>query len=113
MAVGASGLGCWWSPAVHVAWYWIDVGVGVHGKPGAYIVVTLGSLIRENFIDSAGWMGLERGGQMPELARVGGTLSMQTSPPLSRNSVTPPTAEDQQESQLSPQALTGWTKAPS
>ena len=50
------------------------MGVGVHGEPGAYIVVTLGSLIRENFIDGAGWMVLERGGQMPEWARVNGTI---------------------------------------
>ena len=50
------------------------MGVGVHGEPGAYIVVTLVSLIRENFIDGAGWMMSERGGQMPELARVDGTI---------------------------------------
>ena len=50
------------------------MGVGVRGEPGAYIVVPLGSLIRENFIDGAGWMLLERGGQMPELARVNGTI---------------------------------------
>ena len=74
MAVGASGLGCWWSPAVHVAGYWIDVGVGVHGEPGAYVVVSLGSFIRENFINGADWMLLECGGQMPELARVNGTI---------------------------------------
>ena len=35
------------------------------------------------------------------------TVKMQTSPPHSRNNVTPPTAEAQQELQLSLQALTG------
>ena len=60
--------------AVHVAWYWIEMGVGVHGEPGAYIVVTLMSLIREDFIDGASWMLLECWGQMPELARLDGTV---------------------------------------
>ena len=46
------------------------MGVGVHGEPGAYVVVSLGSLIRENFINGADWLLLECGGQMPELARV-------------------------------------------
>ena len=32
------------------------MGVWVHGQPGAYIVVTLVSLIRKDFIDGAGWM---------------------------------------------------------
>ena len=50
------------------------MGVGVHGEPGAYIVVTLVFLIRENFIDGASWLVLERGGQMPELAREDGTI---------------------------------------
>ena len=62
------------SPAVHVAWYWVEMGVWVHGEPGAYIVVTLVSLIREDFIDGASWMLLECWGQMPELARVDGTV---------------------------------------
>ena len=35
------------------------MGVGVHGEPGAYIVVTLMSLVREDFIDGASWMLLE------------------------------------------------------
>ena len=50
------------------------MGVGVHGEPGAYIVVTLVSLIREDFIDGASWMLLECWGQVPELARVDGTV---------------------------------------
>ena len=50
------------------------MGVWVHGEPGAYIVVTLVSLIREDFIDGASWMLLECWGQMPELARVDGTV---------------------------------------
>ena len=48
--------------------------MGVHWEPGAYIVVTLVTLIREDFIDGAGWMLLERWGQMPELARVDGAV---------------------------------------
>ena len=50
------------------------MGVWVHGEPGAYIVVTLVSLIREDFIDGASWMLLECWGQMPELARVDVTV---------------------------------------
>ena len=46
------------------------MGVWVHGEPGAYIVVTLVSLIRKDFIDGASWMLLQGWGQMPELARV-------------------------------------------
>ena len=48
--------------------------MGVHGEPGAYIVVALRSLVREDFINGASWMLLERVGQMPELARVDGTV---------------------------------------
>ena len=46
----------------------------VHWKLGACVVLTVESLGWENFIDGAGWMLLERGGQMPELARVNGTI---------------------------------------
>ena len=48
--------------------------MGVHWEPGAYIVVILVTLIREDFIDGASWMLLECWGQMPELARVDGTI---------------------------------------
>ena len=68
LAVGAGWLGCYGSPAVHVAWYWIEMGVGVHGEPGAYIVVTLVSPVRKDFIDGVSWMLLECWGQVPELA---------------------------------------------
>ena len=50
------------------------MGVGVHGEPGAYIVVTLVTLIREDFIDGASWMLVECWGQMPELAQVDGMV---------------------------------------
>ena len=52
----------------------VVLAVGVHWKPGAYIVVTLVTLIREDFIDGASWMFLKCWGQMPELARVDGTV---------------------------------------
>ena len=48
--------------------------MGVHGVPGAYTVLTLLSLIREDFIYGASWMLLECWGQMPELARVDVTV---------------------------------------
>ena len=50
------------------------MGVGVHGEPGAYVMMTLMSLVCEDFIDGACWMLLECWGQMPELARVDGTI---------------------------------------
>ena len=50
------------------------MGMGVHGEPGAYIKMALMSLVREDFIDGASGMLLECGGQMPELARVDGTI---------------------------------------
>ena len=50
------------------------MGVWVHGEPGAYVVVTLVSLDWKDFIDGASWMLLECWGQMPELARVDGTI---------------------------------------
>ena len=50
------------------------MGMGVHWEPGAYIVVTLVSLIRKDFIDGASWVLLEYWGQMSELARVDGTV---------------------------------------
>ena len=65
MAIGAGSLRCYGSPAVHVA---------VHGEQGAYVMMTLVSLIREDFIDGASWMLLEWWGQLPGLARVDGTL---------------------------------------
>ena len=68
MTVGAGRLRCYGSPAVHVAWYWIEMGVGVHGEPGAYVMMTLVSLVWEDFIDGASWMLLECWGQVPELA---------------------------------------------
>ena len=68
MTVGAGRWRCYGSPAVHVAWYWIEMGVGVHGEPGAYVMMTLVSLVWENFIDGASWMLLECWGQVPELA---------------------------------------------
>ena len=43
----------------------------VHEEPGAYVVMTVGSLIREDFIYGAGWMlGKLWWGQVPELAWV-------------------------------------------
>ena len=68
MTVGAGRLRCYGSPAVHVAWYWIEMGVGVHGEPGAYVMMTLVSLVWKDFIDGASWMLLECWGQVPELA---------------------------------------------
>ena len=68
MTVGAGRWRCYGSPAVHVAWYWIEMGVGVHGEPGAYVMMTLVSLVWEDFIDGASWMLLECWGQVPELA---------------------------------------------
>ena len=65
---------CYGSPAVHVAWYWIEMGVGVHGEPGAYVMMTLVSLVWEDFIDGASWMLLECWGQVPELAWVNVTV---------------------------------------
>ena len=50
------------------------MGVWVHGETWAYIVVTLMSLVRKDFIDSASWMLLECWGQMLELARVDVTV---------------------------------------
>ena len=50
------------------------MGVGVHGEPEAYIVVALVSLIWKDFVDGSSWMLLEGWGQMPELARVDGTV---------------------------------------
>ena len=70
MAVGAGRWRCYGSPAVHVAWDWIEMGVGVHGEPGAYVMMALVSLVWEDFIDGASWMLLECWGQVPELARV-------------------------------------------
>ena len=68
MAVGAGRWRCYGSPAVHVAWYWIEMKVGVHGEPGAYVMMTLVSLVWEEFKDGASWMLLECWGQVPELA---------------------------------------------
>ena len=50
------------------------MGVGVHGEPGANVMMTLVSLVWEDFIDGASWMLLECWGQMPELALVDGTV---------------------------------------
>ena len=50
------------------------MGVGVHGEPGAYMVVPLASLVRQDFIDGASWMLLECWEQMPELAWVDVTV---------------------------------------
>ena len=68
MTVGAGRWRCYGSPAVHVAWYGIEMGVGVHGEPGAYVMMTLVSLVWEDFIDGASWVLLECWGQVPELA---------------------------------------------
>ena len=60
MAVGAGRWRCYGSPAVHVAWDWIEMGVGVHGEPGAYAMMTLMFLVWEDFVDGVGcrwWMG--------------------------------------------------------
>ena len=47
------------------------MGVWVHGEPGACVVVTMGSLVRKDFIDGSGWMlGEHWWGQVPELAWV-------------------------------------------
>ena len=45
-----------------------------HGEPGACVMVTLGSRVREDFVDGAGWMLLECRRQMPELAWVNGAV---------------------------------------
>ena len=74
LAVGAGRLGCWGSLAVHVTWDWIEMGVWVHWEPGAYVMVTLVSLDRDDFIDGVSWMLLECWGQMPELAGVDVTV---------------------------------------
>ena len=50
------------------------MGMGVHWEPGAYVVVTLVSLIRTDFIDGASGVLLECWGQKTELARVDGTV---------------------------------------
>ena len=50
------------------------MGVWVHWEPGACVVVTLGSRLREDLIDGAGWMLLECWGQMPELAWLNGAV---------------------------------------
>ena len=67
-------MGRLWGPAVCVTWYRIEVGVWVHWKPGACVVVTLGSRVCEDFIDGAGWVLLECWGQVPELAWVNVTV---------------------------------------
>ena len=67
-------MGRLWGPAVCVGWYWIEMEVWVHWEPGACVVVTLGSRLREDLIDGAGWMLLECWGQMPELAWVNGAV---------------------------------------
>ena len=50
------------------------MGVWVHGEPGAYVVVTLGSPARKDFIDGASGMLLDCWGHMPELACVDVTV---------------------------------------
>ena len=67
-------MGRLWGPAVCVTWYRIEMGVWVHWKPGACVVVTLGSRVCEDFIDGAGWVLLECWGQVPELAWVNVTV---------------------------------------
>ena len=50
------------------------MGVWAHWEPGTCMMVTLGSWVWEEFIDSAGWVLLECWGQMPELAWVNGAV---------------------------------------
>ena len=68
MAIGAGSLRCYGSPAVHVAWYWIEMGVGVHGEPGAYVMMTLVSLISGGFHR---WCELDVVGVLGTDARIG------------------------------------------
>jgi hypothetical protein len=47
------------------------MGMWVHGEPGACVVVTVGSLVREDFMDGASWVLVTRWwGQVSELAWV-------------------------------------------